>query len=84
MSGSSDFWILSDDKKVPVSQAFHYITGVNYETTDYLFSVEAYYKQLNGLSEYSLRFDPRPGGGGPGGGPGAESSGPSYEQHFYK
>ena len=83
MSGSSDFWILSDDKKVPVSQAFHYITGVNYETTDYLFSVEAYYKQLNGLSEYSLRFDPRPGGGGPGGGPGAESSGPSYEQHFY-
>ncbi|MBA4410269.1 MAG: TonB-dependent receptor [Odoribacter sp.] len=58
LAGSSDFWILSDDQKVPVSKAIHYITGVNYETPDYLFSVEAYYKQLTGLSEYSLRFEP--------------------------
>ncbi len=72
MSGSSEFWILSDDQKVPVSQAYHYITGVNYETNDYLFSVEAYYKQLAGLSEYSLRFNPNP-----------MRSGVSYEQNFY-
>ncbi|MDP2061224.1 MAG: TonB-dependent receptor, partial [Flavobacteriaceae bacterium] len=58
LAGSSDFWILSDDQKVPVSKAIHYITGINYETPDYLFSVEAYYKQLTGLSEYSLRFEP--------------------------
>ncbi|MFY9150443.1 MAG: TonB-dependent receptor [Prolixibacteraceae bacterium] len=58
LAGSSDFWILSDDQKVPVSKAIHYITGINYETPDYLFSVEAYYKQLSGLSEYSLRFEP--------------------------
>ena len=58
LAGSSDFWILSDDQKVPVSKAIHYITGINYETADYLFSVEAYYKQLTGLSEYSLRFEP--------------------------
>jgi len=72
LSGSSDFWILSDDIKVPVSQAFHYITGINYETTDYLFSVEAYYKELSGLSEYSLRFNPNP-----------RREGASYEQNFY-
>jgi len=58
LAGSSDFWILSDDQKVPVSKAIHYIAGANYETPDYLFSVEAYYKQLTGLSEYSLRFEP--------------------------
>jgi len=72
LSGSSDFWILSDDQKVPVSQAYHYITGVNYETTDYLFSVEGYYKQLVGISEYSLRFNPNP-----------MRMGTRYEQNFY-
>lgn len=72
LAGSSDFWILSDDKKVPVSKAIHYITGINYETPDYLFSVEAYYKQLSGLSEYSLRFEPA-----------TRLQTINYEQNFY-
>lgn len=72
LAGSSDFWILSDDQKVPVSKAIHYITGLNYETPDYLFSVEAYYKQLTGLSEYSLRFEPT-----------ARMQTINYEQNFY-
>jgi hypothetical protein len=32
--------------------------GGNYETKDYLFDVEAYYKRLYNLSEYTLRFAP--------------------------
>jgi hypothetical protein len=56
LSGSRDFWILSDDTKVPVSSATHYIAGLSYETKDYLFSAEAYRKDLEDISEYSLRF----------------------------
>ncbi len=72
LAGSSDFWILSDNEKVPVSKAIHYITGINYETLGYLFSIEAYYKQLTGLSEYSLRFEPT-----------TRMQAINYEQNFY-
>lgn len=58
LSGSRDFWILSDGENVPVSSANHYIAGLSYENNDYLFSVEAYRKDYTGLSEYSLRFTP--------------------------
>jgi hypothetical protein len=70
LSGSRDFWILSDDVNVPVSSAWHYILGTAYETPRYLFSVEAYYKTLEGISEYSLRSTVRPGQ-------------ISYEESFY-
>ncbi len=56
LSGSRDFWILSDETKVPVSKSTHYIAGVSYETNNYLFSVEAYKKDLENISEYSMRF----------------------------
>ncbi len=56
LSGSKDFWILSDKTKVPVSSATHYIAGLSYETSNYLFSAEAYRKDLADISEYSLRF----------------------------
>lgn len=69
-SGSRDFWILSDDEDVPVSSSTHYIAGLSYETKDYLFSAEGYYKQLDGLSEYSLRFD-------------ASFQGVNYLENFY-
>ncbi len=57
-SGSKDFWVLSDGDVVPVSYAEHFIIGASYETKDYLFDVEAYYKNLDGLSEYSLQLTP--------------------------
>ena len=57
-SGSRDFWVLADDETVPISFAEHFIAGASYETRDYLFNVEAYYKNLKGLSEYSLQFAP--------------------------
>ncbi len=58
LQGSRDFWTLADNNKLPVSYANHFILGASYETDDYLFDVEGYYKQLYGLSEYSLRFTP--------------------------
>ena len=70
LSGSRDFWILSNDQNVPVSSAWHYILGAAYETPKYLFSAETYYKKLNGISEYSLRYSLRPGQ-------------ISYEENFY-
>lgn len=56
--GSRDFWLLADDEQVPVSSSFHNIAGISYETAEWLFDVEAYYKTLDGLSEYSTRFVP--------------------------
>ena len=64
MTGSRDFWILSDGNKVPVGEATHLILGTSYDTKNILYSVEAYYKDLKGLTEYSIRFKPQMGGGG--------------------
>jgi hypothetical protein len=57
-AGSRDIWLLSDDRSIPVSSAIHYVAGGSYETKDFLFDVEAYYKKLDNLSEYTLRFAP--------------------------
>ncbi|KAA6302552.1 MAG: TonB-dependent receptor SusC [Candidatus Ordinivivax streblomastigis] len=57
-AGSRDIWLLSGDQGIPVSNATHFIAGGSYETNGYLFDVEAYYKKLNHLSEYTLRFAP--------------------------
>ncbi|MDR1720222.1 MAG: TonB-dependent receptor [Dysgonamonadaceae bacterium] len=55
-AGSRDIWLLSDKEGIPVSSAMHLVAGGSYETKDYLFDVEAYYKKLYDLSEYTLRF----------------------------
>lgn len=60
--GSRDFWLLADDENVPISSAIHNIVGVSYENKNWLFDVEAYYKNLDGLSEYSTRFVPQGAG----------------------
>lgn len=56
--GSRDFWLLADDDKVPISSSLHHIVGGSYETTNWLFDIESYYKTMDGLSEYSTRFVP--------------------------
>lgn len=56
LNGSSDFWTLSDGKNVPVSRSTHYIGGLSYDTRNYAFSVEGYYKELQDIAQYSLRF----------------------------
>jgi hypothetical protein len=55
-AGSRDIWLLSDNKGIPISSSTHFIAGGTYETHNYLFDVEAYYKRLYNLSEYTLRF----------------------------
>lgn len=57
-AGGRDIWLLSDKEGIPVSSASHYVIGGSYETKNYLFDVEAYYKKLDNLSEYTLRFAP--------------------------
>ena len=54
--GSRDFWVLSDGNSVPIGRSDQLILGVSYETADYLFDAEAYYKQLDDITEYSTRF----------------------------
>jgi hypothetical protein len=72
MSGSRDIWVLSNGDNIPVGKATHYIAGLSYETKNYLFEAEGYYKDLKGLSEYTLRFTPQFG------------SGVNYSSLFYK
>lgn len=69
-SGSKDFWTLSNVDNIPVSNSEHYIAGLSYELPKYLFSVEGYYKKLEGLSEYSLRYD-------------VSNQGVNYEENFF-
>ncbi len=54
-SGARDFWVLADGKNIPVGESNHYIAGLEYETTDWLYSAEAFYKPMSGLSEYSYQ-----------------------------
>jgi ferric enterobactin receptor len=54
--GSNDFWLLADNKTIPVGKAIHYIAGMSYEINGLLFDVEGYYKALSGLIYYTLRY----------------------------
>ena len=69
-AGSSEFWVLADDKAVPVSSAVHYISGLSYETGKYMFGVEAYYKTLSNITQYTERFT-------------SSTAGITYNQNFY-
>ncbi len=60
MSGSKEFWILSDGSSVPVSSSVHFIGGISYESPVYTFSAEGYYKKISNLTEYSLRINASP------------------------
>jgi hypothetical protein len=66
--GSRDFWLLSNEDTNPVGKAIHYIVGASYETNGFLFDVEAYHKDMTGLTEFTERITRRPGPPGPGGG----------------
>ncbi len=54
--GARDFWLLANGKNVGIQQATHYVLGGSLEAHSWLLDVEAYYKSLHGLSEFSLRF----------------------------
>ena len=54
--GSRDFWLIADNDLVDVQSSWHYILGGSLENEMLLFDVEAYYKTLEGFSEFSLRY----------------------------
>ncbi len=55
LEGNRDFWLLADERLKP-SFAEHKILGATYENQDYIFDVEAYHKNLDGVAEFSQRF----------------------------
>ena len=71
MQGNREFWVLSDGENIPVGSATHYIAGVSYESEKFLIDIEGYYKDLAGLSEFSLQFTPI-------------SEDEDYNQYFYE
>ena len=54
--GARDFWLLADDNDVAVSGATQYVLGASWEIASWLIDVEGFQKDLDGLTEYSLRF----------------------------
>ena len=54
LEGSRDFWMLAD-KEVETGFAEHWISGFTLENTDYLLDFESYYKDLDGVVEYTRR-----------------------------
>jgi|WetSurMetagenome_2_1015567.scaffolds.fasta_scaffold00006_133 ferric enterobactin receptor len=60
MSGSKEFWILSDGESVPITSSIHFIGGLTYESPGYTFSAEGYFKKISNLTEYSLRINASP------------------------
>jgi ferric enterobactin receptor len=55
VNGNRNFWVLSNNSNIPVSEAKHYMGGVSYENSQFLIDVEGYYKTLSGLTQYSIR-----------------------------
>ena len=64
--GARDFWLLADGETVGVNGATHLIAGASYETTNWLFDTEVFYKDITDLTEFSLRYQ-REANFGPGG-----------------
>jgi len=56
LQGNREFWVLSDAQGVPISSAIHDTLGLSYETEDILLDIEAYHKELGGLSEFAPRI----------------------------
>jgi ferric enterobactin receptor len=60
LQGSRDFWVLADSNRLPVSSSIQFVAGASWENNTWLFDIESYYKKLEGLSEYSLRYQISP------------------------
>lgn len=54
--GSREFWLLSDGELIDIGSAEHFVLGATYQKGDWLFDVESYYKNLEGITEFSLQF----------------------------
>lgn len=89
MQGNRDFWLMADGDQMPVGRSWQSVLGVAWETRDFLIDVEAYYKKLYDISEYSIRtvnMSQSFGGGDPmmgGGNKGNVQSSSVYSNRFY-
>ena len=45
-------WVITDNDKVPVLKATHYVLGTSYHNNNFTFSLEGYYKTTTGLTRY--------------------------------
>ena len=55
LTGAKEFWLTSDENILP-GYADHSLLKVSYDTENFLFEIEAYYKNLDNLVEFSRRF----------------------------
>ena len=55
-SRSRDFWLLSEDKNVKIGKSTHYVAGISYENNSWLIDTEVFYKEVENLTEFSLRY----------------------------
>lgn len=82
MSGNKDFWTLSDGVNIPVTYSDQLIAGVSWENNGYLIDVEAYYKRITNLTEYSLRFSKSLATGSFNPGRGMDQGAVTYQDQF--
>jgi ferric enterobactin receptor len=54
LNGNRNFWVMSNNSNIPVSEAKHYMGGVSYENNQFLIDVEGYYKTLSDLTQYTI------------------------------
>ncbi|WP_084362735.1 carboxypeptidase-like regulatory domain-containing protein [Roseivirga echinicomitans] len=55
LEGSRDFWILANDKTVPVQHAWHGLLSLEYNKGGHVFSVSYFRKEFDGLLEYAFK-----------------------------
>jgi hypothetical protein len=52
-NGIQNFWAFSNNEGIPVVRSDHYILGASYRAGQFLFDIEAYYKNLEGVVEFN-------------------------------
>lgn len=80
--GNRNFWVLANGNDIPVGKSTHYMGGVSWENDGFLIDVEGYYKQLSGLTQYTITQSGFGGGGGFGGFGGGNGT-VEVTQNFY-
>ena len=51
--GIQNFWAFSNKNGVPIVESNHYIAGITYRLNGFLFDVEGYYKDVEGVVEFN-------------------------------
>ena len=54
---NQDFWLLNDGSFIPITSANHYIAGLSYTFRKWIFDLEFYYQQKEGLMQADYRLN---------------------------